>query len=626
MSDQIKHECGIVLIRLLKPLSFYKQKYGTDRYGLEKLYLIMEKQHNRGQEAAGVACVKLEASPGEEYIYRDRAMGNTAISTCFTEINRSIHQAKQEGTENSKLPYLGEVYMGHLRYSTTGKSGMSYVHPFLRRNNWRSRNLCIAGNFNLTNVHDIMTLVESQGQHPRSNADTFIMLEQLGYLLDDHHHNLFRKYRSEGYTGKELDKIIEENIDIEGIISEASKIWDGGFCIIGATGSGESFVFKDKWGIRPCSYYIDDEIVVVASEKAVIQTAMNVPYESVKELGAGESITIKRDGTIKLSVICKPENVTPCSFERIYFSRGSDGDIYKERKTLGRLLSEQILKEIDNNLDDTVFSFIPNTAEVAYYGMIEGVNDYLNTIKCKKISSLKNGENTPDKISEILNHKIRTEKLAIKDIKLRTFIAEGSSRDDLATHVYDITYNTIIPNKDTIVIIDDSIVRGTTLKQSIIKILSRLDPVKIVIVSSSPQVRYPDCYGIDMSRMGEFIAFNAAVELHKERGTTNIMEEVYNKCKDNICNKNVTESVNYVKEVYEPFTEEEISKKIAEMVTPPNTKCKVSIIYQTVGNLHKACPKHSGDWYFSGNYPTPGGNRIVNLAYINFYEGNKEKR
>ena len=510
MSDQIKHECGIVLIRLLKPLSYYKEKYGTNRYGLEKLYLIMEKQHNRGQEAAGVACIKLDAKPGDEYIYRERAMGNTAITTCFSSINNSIQQGIKEGLQCDELPYMGEVYMGHLRYSTTGKSGMSYVHPFLRRNNWRSRNVCLAGNFNLTNVNQIMNSVVNQGQHPRSNADTFLMLEQMGYLLDDHHNNLFRKFRAEGYTGKELDKVIEDNIEIEGIIKEASKTWDGGFCIIGSTGSGESFVFKDRWGIRPCSYYMDDEIVVVASEKAVIQTAMNVPYHKVKELGAGEAIIIKRDGTVNMSQILEPTNVSPCSFERIYFSRGSDADIYKERKELGKLLANQILEEVNYDIDNTVFSFIPNTAEVAYYGMIEGVNNYLNKLKSDAISALTPQENTPSKITEILSHKIRTEKLAIKDIKLRTFIAEGSSRNDLATHVYDITYNTIVPNKDNIVIIDDSIVRGTTLKQSIIKILSRLEPVKIVIVSSSPQVRYPDCYGIDMSRMGEFIAFNGS--------------------------------------------------------------------------------------------------------------------
>ena len=626
MSDQIKHECGIVLIRLLKPLSYYKEKYGTNRYGLEKLYLIMEKQHNRGQEAAGVACIKLDAKPGDEYIYRERAMGNTAITTCFSSINNSIQQGIKEGLQCDELPYMGEVYMGHLRYSTTGKSGMSYVHPFLRRNNWRSRNVCLAGNFNLTNVNQIMNSVVNQGQHPRSNADTFLMLEQMGYLLDDHHNNLFRKFRAEGYTGKELDKVIEDNIEIEGIIKEASKTWDGGFCIIGSTGSGESFVFKDRWGIRPCSYYMDDEIVVVASEKAVIQTAMNVPYHKVKELGAGEAIIIKRDGTVNMSQILEPTNVSPCSFERIYFSRGSDADIYKERKELGKLLANQILEEVNYDIDNTVFSFIPNTAEIAYYGMIEGVNNYLNKLKSDAISALTPQENTPSKITEILSHKIRTEKLAIKDIKLRTFIAEGSSRNDLATHVYDITYNTIVPNKDNIVIIDDSIVRGTTLKQSIIKILSRLEPVKIVIVSSSPQVRYPDCYGIDMSRMGEFIAFNAAVELHKERNTTNILESIYKKCKEAVKDPDSIITENFVKEVYAPFTQEEVSAKIAEMVTPDEAKCKVSIVYQTVNNLHKACPKHNGDWYFSGNYPTPGGNRVVNQAFVNYYEGNLDKR
>lgn len=623
MSDTIKHECGIVLIRLLKPLSYYKEKYGTYNYGLEKLYLIMEKQHNRGQEAAGVACVKLEANPGDEYIFRERAMGSGAITECFSNINKEIAQGLSDGLRGEDLPYIGEVYLGHLRYSTTGRSGMSYVHPFLRRNNWRSRNLCLAGNFNLTNVNEIFNHVLSQGQHPRSNADTFLMLEQLGYLLDDHHSNLYREYRAKGLTGKELDREIEKHIDMEGIITEASKIWDGGFCIIGATGSGESFVFRDKWGIRPCSYYIDDEIVVVASERAVIQTAMNVSYDSVNELGPGEAITIHRNGQVNISCISKPENPRPCSFERIYFSRGSDADIYKERKELGRLLTPQILESIDNDIDNTVFSFIPNTAEIAYYGMIEGLNKYLNNIKYNRLKESwgKGDENT---IKEILNHKIRTEKLAIKDIKLRTFIAEGSSRNNLATHVYDITYNTIIPNKDNIVIIDDSIVRGTTLKQSIIKILSRLNPKKIVIVSSSPQIRYPDCYGIDMSRMNEFIAFNAAIELLKERNMEYILKDVYNKCKESLENNSLNE--NYVKGVYAPFTYKEISNKIAEMVTPSDVKCKVEIVYQEIADLHKACPKNNGDWYFSGDYPTKGGTRVVNRAFINYYEGNKDKR
>lgn len=649
MSDAIKHECGIVLIRLLKPLEYYKKKYGNYSYGLGKLYLIMEKQHNRGQEAAGVACVKLQAEPGKEYIFRERALGSGAITECFANISKAIEEEKEILRKESgcsqlpedamtRMPHIGEVYLGHLRYSTTGRSGMSYVHPFLRRNNWRSRNLCIAGNFNLTNVDELFEYVLKQGQHPRSNADTFIMLEQLGYLLDDHHSNLYRKFRAEGYIGKALDRIIEENIDIEEIISEASRLWDGGFCIIGATGSGESFVFRDRWGIRPCFYYRDDEIVVVASERAVIQTAMNLKYHQISELGAGEALMIRRDGEVRLSCIAKPGKKTPCSFERIYFSRGSDADIYRERKKLGFLLTDQILKEIDYDLDNTVFSFIPNTAEVAYYGMIEGLESYLNGIKRDKLVQLSRKwleakdekemreeiEMAEESYSHILSHKIRTEKLAVKDIKLRTFIAEGSSRNDLAAHVYDITYNSIIPGTDSIVVIDDSIVRGTTLKQSIIKILSRLEPKKIVIVSSSPQIRYPDCYGIDMSRMNEFIAFNAAIELLRERNMEYILREVYEKCLAAIEGR--IELKNYVKEIYSPFTDEEISKKIAEMVTPAGVTANVSVVFQRIENLHKACPENDGDWYFSGNYPTKGGVKVVNRAFVNYFEGNRNKR
>lgn len=649
MSDLIKHECGIALIRLLKPLSYYKQKYGSYSYGLNKLYLIMEKQHNRGQEAAGVACVKLEAKPGDEYIFRERELGSGAITQCFDNINKAIEAEKEilrkelqqetlPANAMELMPYIGEVYLGHLRYSTTGRSGMSYVHPFLRRNNWRSRNLCIAGNFNLTNVDELFKYVVNQGQHPRSNADTFIMLEQLGYLLDDHHSNLYRKYRAEGYSGKELDRVIEDNIDIEEIIAEASKLWDGGFCIIGATGSGESFVFKDRWGIRPCFYYMDDEIVVVASERAVIQTAMNVKYDQVYELGAGEALMIRRDGEVRLSCIAKPGKPSACSFERIYFSRGSDADIYRERKKLGFLLSEQILHEVNYDCDHTVFSFIPNTAEVAYYGMLEGIERYLDGVKMDKLlqmnrrwMEIEDREELKNEISKageeyrnIFSHKIRSEKLAIKDIKLRTFIAEGSSRNDLAAHVYDITYNSIVPDEDAIVVIDDSIVRGTTLRQSIVKILSRLSPKKIVIASSSPQIRYPDCYGIDMSRMSEFIAFNAAIALIKERGMKDLLSDVYRKCVASL--KGEMELVNYVKEIYAPFSDDEVAKKIAEMVTPPEVSCQVSVVFQTIENLHKACPKSGGDWYFSGEYPTPGGIRVVNRAFVNYFEGNTEMR
>lgn len=651
MSDQIKHECGVVLIRLLKPVSYFKEKYGSAMYGLSKLYLMMEKQHNRGQEGAGLACVKINAKPGTEYIFRQRALGNTAIQECFANAGKEIDEAPA-GTDEYDLPYVGEVYIGHLRYSTTGRSGMSYVHPFLRRNNWRNRNLCLAGNFNITNEKELFAnMVQGQGQHPRSDADTFLILEQMGALLDENHSDLYRKFKKKGLTGEELNAKIEDNIDVEGVISEASRTWDGGFCIVGATGSGESFVFRDRWGIRPCFYYIDDEVVVAASERAAIQTALNVKYEKVQVLQPGEAITIHKDGKYNISCLVKPANPRPCSFERIYFSRGSDADIYKERKMLGRLLAPQILQTVPD-LDSTVFSFIPNTAEVAFFGMLEGLNDYLDSQKLMRLNQLlgekdcaefetlcKKGtsdESIQDKIKEILSHKVRSEKLAIKDIKMRTFIAEGSTRNDMAAHVYDITYNSIRPGVDSIAVIDDSIVRGTTLKQSIISILSRLEPKEIIIISSSPQIRYPDCYGIDMSRMGEFIAFNAAVALIKERGMEHILNDVYAKCKEaekhpleDYCStseKAEGKIRNYVKEIYAPFSEQEISEKIAELVTPENLKCKVKVLFQTIENLHKACPENKGDWYFSGDYPTPGGTRTAIQAYINYFEGNPYKR
>lgn len=652
MSEQIKHECGVVLIRLLKPLSYYQEKYGTPLYGLNKLYLMMEKQHNRGQEGAGLACVKIDSKPGTEYIFRQRALGNTAISECFENVTKEIEEARKGPVYDTDLPYIGEVYIGHLRYSTTGRSGMSYVHPFLRRNNWRNRNLCLAGNFNITNEKELFSMmVQGQGQHPRSDADTFLILEQMGALLDEHHSTLYRKYKKQGLKGEELNAKIEDNIDMEGVIAEASRYWDGGFCIVGSTGSGESFVFRDRWGIRPCFYYIDDEIVVAASERAAIQTALDVKYDKVQILQPGEAITIHKDGKYNISCLVKPENPRPCSFERIYFSRGSDADIYRERKDLGRLLIPQIL-DVCPNLDKTVFSFIPNTAEVAFMGMIEGLNGHLNSLKLKKISELlgkcctdsgccgseefetlcrQENVDVNTRIKEILGHKIRTEKLAIKDIKMRTFIAEGSTRNDLAAHVYDITYNSIEPGVDSIAVIDDSIVRGTTLRQSIIKILSRLEPREIVIISSSPQIRYPDCYGIDMSRMGEFIAFNAAVALLKERGMEKVLSDVYRKCKD--AEKRPLEDYrsgveNYVKEIYAPFTDEEISEKIAQMVTPAELEGRipVRVVFQSIENLHKACPENNGDWYFSGDYPTPGGTRTAIQAYINWYEGNPYKR
>ncbi len=620
MSELIKHECGIAMVRLLKPLSFYREKYGDALWGLNKLYLLMEKQHNRGQEGAGMAAVKLDAKPGQEYIFRERAEGTGAIQEIFAAVGRSMADFRKMEPDagEEELPFAGNMYMGHLRYSTTGRSGVSYLHPFLRRNNWRSRNLSLAGNFNLTNVDEIMDFIVSQGQHPRHNADTFIILEQLGYLLDEEVERKFRKFREEGLGGQELNEAIERSIDIEGILREASEHWDGGYVVTGLTGSGDLFAFRDPHGIRPAFWYADDEVVAVASERPVIQTVFDLDVEVVKELLPGQGIVVRRDGSIRLSMIHQAVNAAPCSFERIYFSRGSDRDIYRERKMLGRLLSEDILKSIDYDIGHTVFSFIPNTAEVAYYGMIQGLEEWLDKKKAEEICSRKN-ELGSDDIRRILSRKIRTEKLAIKDIKLRTFIAEGNSRNDLAAHVYDTTYGTVTPGVDSIVVIDDSIVRGTTLKQSIVRILCRHRPKRIVVVSSSPQVRYPDCYGIDMSRMGEFIAFNAAVELLRERGMINILEDVYARSKVQ-CGLPKEQVVNYVKEVYAPFSDEEISEKIASMITPEGCQSEIKVIYQSVGSLHMACPEHCGDWYFSGNYPTPGGNRLVNRSFVDWYE------
>ena len=620
MSDAIKHECGIAMVRLLKPLEYYHQKYGDALWGLNKLYLLMEKQHNRGQEGAGMATVKLNACPGEEYIFRERAEGTGAIQEIFSTIGRAITDYRKVEPEAvpESLPFAGEMYMGHLRYSTTGRSGISYLHPFLRRNNWRSRNLSLAGNFNLTNVDEIMSYIVERGQHPRHNADTFIILEQLGYLLDDEVERLYRRFKEEGLNGQDINEAIENNIDIEHILREASALWDGGYVITGLTGSGDMFAFRDPQGIRPAFYYVSEEVIVVASERPVIQTVFDLKVEDVCELLPGQSIVVKRNGSWKLSQILPALNVMPCSFERIYFSRGSDCDIYKERKELGRLLTEDILKQVGYDLDHTVFSFIPNTAEIAYYGMMQGLEAWLDRQKCEMICEQKDLL-TCGQIREILAKQVRTEKLAIKDIKLRTFIAEGNSRNDLAAHVYDTTYGTVREGLDSIVVIDDSIVRGTTLRQSIIKILCRHRPRRIVIVSSSPQIRYPDCYGIDMSRMGEFIAFHAAVALLKERGMEKVIKEVYDKSKAQV-GMPKEKVVNYVKEIYAPFTDEEISLKIAQMITPEDCPSEIRVIYQSIENLHKACPKHRGDWYFSGNYPTPGGNRLVNKAYVDWYE------
>lgn len=588
----------------------------------------MEKQHNRGQEAAGVGVVKLQPVPGHEYVFRERAIGSGAIQEIFAGITDKItpEMLKMPSEEiNAEVPFIGNIYMGHLRYSTTGKSGISYVHPFLRRNNWRSRNLLMCGNFNMTNVEDLFDEIESSGQHPRIYSDTIVLLEQLGYALDHENHRIYRKYR-DTLKGQELALRIEDEIDIKLVLKDAAPMWDGGFVICGATGSGDCFALRDSHGIRPAFYYVDDEVAVVASERPVIQTVFDINSSDVKELVPGEAIVISKNNEIEISQILPQGDNRRCSFERIYFSRGSDEDIYQERKALGENLVPDIVKMLDGDLNNVVFSFIPNTAEVAYMGMTKGLERYLDHRRMREIMRHeKNGTLTQESLANIMNRKVRTEKIAIKDIKLRTFIAEGESRNDLASHVYDVTYGCINSDIDTLVVIDDSIVRGTTLKQSIIGMLYRLHPKRIIIVSSSPQVRYPDYYGIDMSRMGEFIAFRAAVELIKEKGKEELLKEVYENCIEQLTLP-AEQQINCVKQIYEPFTDTEISTKIAEMLTPAYVGCKVDILYQTIDGLHRAIPNHPGDWYFSGNYPTPGGIRQVNRAYVNYFEGHTEKR
>lgn len=614
------------MIRLRKPLSYYKEKYNTYLYGLNKLYLLMEKQHNRGQEGAGLGCVYMHAKPGEEYIFRERALGSSAISEIFARVKQQISVAQSHGVDEIDHPFVGEVYMGHLRYSTTGRKGISYVHPFLRRNNWRSRNLMLCGNFNMTNVDEIFSDIVSRGQHPRVYSDTAILLEQLGESLDKANSTIYHKYCQQGIDGIELARKIEDNIDMREVLENPASTWDGGYVICGAIGSGDIFVLRDPHGIRPAFYYCDDEIFVAASERPVLQTALNIPRREVHELDPGAAITVNKAGDVKITQILPQLKNERCSFERIYFSRGSDADIYKERKELGRNLAPQIVKAVNGDLDHTVLSFIPNTAETAYIGMIEGIDSFLQEKKKKEIMAL--DAKAPDyaeRLSKILNKRLRAEKIAIKDIKLRTFIAEGESRNELAAHVYDVTYGQIQNNVDNLVIIDDSIVRGTTLRQSILRILDRLHPKKIVIVSSSPQVRYPDYYGIDMSRMAEFCAFRAAIQLLKEQGKQCIIDGVYRKSKAQE-GKPKEEVVNYVTEIYKPFSQEEVSAKIAEMLTDDDINAQVQIIYQSIEGLHKSIPNNPGDWYFSGNYPTPGGNKMVNQAFINWYEGNTMKR
>ena len=621
--ETLKHECGVAMVRLLKPLEYYHQKYGTWMYGLNKLYLLMEKQHNRGQEGAGLASVKLESKAGDEYMFRERAVGTGAITEIFSSVHNHYKDFSNEELNDpyfakNNLPFAGELYMGHLRYSTTGKSGISYIHPFLRRNNWRAKNLALCGNFNLTNVDEVFQEITAIGQHPRKYADTYIMLEQLGHRLDREVEKLYVQCESEGLKGTDITKAIEDRIDLSNVLKRCTPTWDGGFVICGITGSGEMFSVRDPWGIRPAFYYIDDEIIVLASERPVIQTVMNVHSGDVKELNRGEALFVNKKGQWHTSQIVEPKDNKACSFERIYFSRGSDVDIYRERKTLGENLVPAVLKSIDNDLNHTVFSFIPNTAEVAYFGLKEGLDCYLNSMK-KALITDRNHKLSEEELEDILAMRVRTEKVAIKDIKLRTFIAEGNSRNDLAAHVYDITYGSINAFEDNLVVIDDSIVRGTTLRQSIISILDRLHPKKIVIVSSSPQVRYPDYYGIDMSSMSEFIAFKAAVALLKETGKEDILVEAYQKIKKLQAEGRDSEE-NCVKAVYAPFSDEEISAKIVALLTPPETRAKVEIVYQSLEGLHTSCPNHPGDWYFSGDYPTPGGVKLVNKAFISYME------
>ena len=626
----LKHECGVAMIRLLKPLEYYKQKYGAYAYGLNKLYLLMEKQHNRGQEGAGIGVVKLHSLPGNEYVYRERALGKDAIQEIFGTVREKISHYDMDSLTprevEEDVPFIGEIYMGHLRYSTTGKSGISYCHPFLRRNNWRSRNLLMCGNFNMTNVDTIFQNVVKSGQHPRIYSDTVILLEQLGDALDKENHRIYRQYRDTA-DGPQLTATIEDNLDLTRMLGNTAHAWDGGFVICGATGSGDMFALRDRHGIRPAFYYHDDEIVVLASERPVIQTVLDVARRDINELAPGSALIVSKAGQVKVTDILGEDNNRKCSFERIYFSRGSDADIYRERKKLGEHLVPQIMKSVDGDLTHTVLSFIPNTAEVAFIGMVSGFEDELNNIKASQILDAQTtGTLDKERLNEIMSQHIRVEKVAIKDIKLRTFITEGESRNDLAAHVYDVTYGIVENNKDNLVVIDDSIVRGTTLKQSILHMLDRLHPRKIVVVSSSPQVRYPDYYGIDMSRMGEFIAFRAAVELLKDRGMEHVLRETYERCRqqEGLLDFELT---NCVKAVYAPFTQEEISRKIADMLTADGSiNAEVDIIYQSLEGLHEAIPDHPGDWYFSGDYPTPGGTRLVNRAFINYYEGNVDKR
>ena len=630
MSDAIKHECGISVIRLLKPLEYYKKKYGTAFYGVNKMYLMMEKQHNRGQDGAGFASIKLDVKAGERYMSRVRSVAQQPIQDIFAQINDRINTTLQEHPEyvedvalqKKHIPYIGEVLLGHVRYGTFGKNSIESVHPFLRQNNWMHRNIIVAGNFNMTNVHELFDNLVQLGQHPKEMADTVTVMEKIGHFLDDAVAKLYKQIKKEGYTKQEASAIIAERLKVHKILRRASKNWDGGYAMAGLLGHGDAFVLRDPAGIRPAYYYKDDEVVVVASERPAIQTVFNVPYEAVKELDPGHAIIVKKNGATEINQILEPVERKACSFERIYFSRGSDKEIYQERKELGKLLFPQILTAIDFDIKNTVFSYIPNTAETSFFGMVKQAQNYLNKRKEEQILSI-GSKITSQQLHAILEIRPRIEKVAIKDAKLRTFITQDSSRDDLVTHVYDISYGSV-EKGDNLVIIDDSIVRGTTLKKSILRILDRLSPKKIIVVSSAPQIRYPDCYGIDMAKLEDFIAFRAALALHQERLTMNVVDDIYDKCLLQV-KTNDAEVINYVKEFYAPFSANEISQKIGELLSPGGIGAEVQIIYQTIENLHQACPKNLGDWYFTGNYPTAGGNRVVNRAFINFYEGKNQR-
>lgn len=631
MSDAIKHECGIALLRLKKPLDFYLQKYGSALYGVNKLHLLMEKQHNRGQDGAGLANIKFDMQPGERYISRTRSIAKSPIQDIFDQINERFEQIVAENPENLKdVDYLkknagftGELFLGHLRYGTFGRNSIESCHPFLRQNNWITRNLVVAGNFNLTNVDELFDVLVRVGQHPKEKSDTVTVLEKIGHFLDVENDELFKQYKILGYSNTDIYQKIAEQINLVKILKKASEDWDGGYAMAGLLGHGDAFVLRDPNGIRPAFWYEDDEICVVASERPVIQTAFNLKVDDIQELKPGHALIIKKNGNVSEELINEPLTPLKCSFERIYFSRGSDSDIYKERKALGRLIVPQVLKTVDYDFDNSVFSFIPNTAEVSFYGLIKGLEEHLNEEKIKQIQAL--GANPSlEAIEEIIHRRARIEKLAIKDAKLRTFITQDDTRDDLVANVYDITYGGIRANTDNLIVIDDSIVRGTTLKQSILRILDRLNPKKIVVVSSAPQIRFPDCYGIDMAKMGDFIAFEATIQLLRDTNQTSIIDEVYKKCLEQI-NLPKEQVRNYVKEIYAPFTDEQISAKIAELLTPPTIKAKVEIVFQSVENLHIACPNHLGDWYFTGNYPTPGGNKVVNKAFINWVEKRNER-